>query len=352
MKVNGQLENAGLEQRGAGPTPTPAYPGRLYIDTTFPAAAVPYVYDGTTWQKLLISYQQTPNDIVNLGLAVSVQSSAMTIAIKQSDGSTDPLAAQPVYVSFRSATSANGSYIQRSLAAASSLVVPASATLGMSNAVPKYLWLYMIDNAGTMEPAICGVRLDDGSIQSSTTISGSATSSSVLYSTTGRSNKAIRLIGRIFVSEATAGTWASLPTEITLNPKNAPAKCMAAYYGDNTTYADTNLVQFNNKIFDNLNAVVTGGSWLFTCPVGHAGPYRVTVTADVLSAVTTGWKIQVNSVSIGSYLNPTVGKAMSTTLPINLKEGDTVKLIATNALQMENTVAQSPNILIEQLEWS
>lgn len=349
MKILGLLENAGLEQLTSNPTP--AYPGRMYIDITTPSASIPKMYDGTTWQKMLISYQQGSNDILNLGLAVSVASSAMTISLKQADGATDPTALAPVYCSFRSSTVASGSFTQRSATAAASLVVPASATLGMVSAVAKFLWVYLIDNAGTMELAVSSLKFDEGSVQSSTAISAAATSVSVLYSTTSRSSKAIRCIGRLLVTEATAGTWASLPTEIAINPKQPVAMCAAAYYADNTTYADGNTVQWNNKIFDNLNAVTTGASWLFTVPVGYGGLYEVTLTADFISSATTGWQINVNGVGSGWYANPVAGKALSVSNSYLLAAGDTIRVIAVAALQMDITNVKAPNILIRQIAW-
>lgn len=349
MKILGLLENAGLEQLTSNPTP--AYPGRMYIDITTPSASIPKMYDGTTWQKMLISYQQGSNDILNLGLAVSVASSAMTISLKQADGATDPTALAPVYCSFRSSTVASGSFTQRSATAAASLVVPASATLGTVSAVAKFLWVYLIDNAGTMELAVSSLKFDEGSVQSSTAISAAATSASVLYSTTSRSSKAIRCIGRLLVNEATAGTWASLPTEIAINPKQPPALCLAAYYGTNTTYADGDIVQFNTKIHDNYNAVVTGASWLFTVPTGCGGLYRVNFSSDIISSATTGIRFIKTGTGVGQYFNPVAGKTLTAGNTYLLAAGDTIRFNAIAALQMDITDVGGPNILIQQLTW-
>lgn len=52
MKIYGQLEKAGLEQIAASTT-TPAWPGRVYMDITNAAKAIPRVYNGTQWLQLL-----------------------------------------------------------------------------------------------------------------------------------------------------------------------------------------------------------------------------------------------------------------------------------------------------------
>lgn len=160
----------------------------------------------------------------NLGLAVSVASNAMTIALKQSDGSTAPAAApNDVKIGMRSSTATTGGFNLRSVAAALSIVIPSGATLGQTSAVNQYVWVYALDNAGTVELAVSGVSVfADNSIQSSTTISSGATSGSTLYSTTGRSNVPIRLIGRLLVNETTAGTWAANTTDIVLAPRPVP----------------------------------------------------------------------------------------------------------------------------------
>lgn len=51
MKVNGQLEDAGLEQIAAATT-LPASRGRMYMDISSPGAGVERIYDGTNWKQV------------------------------------------------------------------------------------------------------------------------------------------------------------------------------------------------------------------------------------------------------------------------------------------------------------
>lgn len=153
----------------------------------------------------------------NLGLAASVSSNALTIALKINDGSTDPTADSPVTIGFRSATSANGNFNLRSVTSALSLVISQGSTLGTTSGVPAYLWVYALDNAGTVELAVSQTRFDEGSIVSTTAEggAGAADSNRVIYSTTSRSNVPIRIIGRLLVTQ-TSTNWNAAPTEITL----------------------------------------------------------------------------------------------------------------------------------------
>lgn len=159
------------------------------------------------------------NAVNNLGLACSVGASALTISLKTKAG-TDPAGGDQVKISFRNATPSTGTYNIRSSAAATSLVISSGSTLGTVSGVESYLFVYVIDNAGTIELGVSSKLFDEGLIASSTAEGGAggADSSSILYSTTARSNVPIRLIGRLTVTEATAGTWATTPSVITLLP--------------------------------------------------------------------------------------------------------------------------------------
>ncbi len=159
-------------------------------------------------------------EVFNLGLTATVSSNALTIALKQSDASTNPSASSPVTIGFRSATSTTGSYTRRNSTAATSLVISSGSSLGQVNAKAGYVYVYAIDNAGTIELAASSTLYDEGSTISTTAEGGAggATSAYLIYSTTARSNVAIRLIGRILATETTAGTWASAVSEISVLP--------------------------------------------------------------------------------------------------------------------------------------
>lgn len=119
----------------------------------------------------------------------------------------------PTTLDFRSATLTTGVPNTRTVGSALTLVVPASATLGTVSATQARLALLAIDNAGTVELAIVnlagGVNLDETTLISTTAISAAATSASVVYSTTARTNVPFRVVGFLDITETTAGTWAT-----------------------------------------------------------------------------------------------------------------------------------------------
>lgn len=177
-----------------------------------------------SWTSFSSSSPTQSYELYNLGLSTSVGSNALTINLKQADGSTDPASGTgAVSIGFRSSTASSGAYNIRNVNAALSITVPSGATLGQTSAVDQYVWVYALDNAGTVELAVSGVSLfPNNSIQSSTTIGAGSTSGTTLYSTTGRSNVPIRLIARLLVNETTAGTWASNTTDVVLAPTPYP----------------------------------------------------------------------------------------------------------------------------------
>lgn len=158
----------------------------------------------------------------NVGLAATVSSNALTIALKQADGATDCASAAPCIVPFRSSTAATGSYSDVSVTSSNAVTVPSSTTLGTTSGATHLIYVYAINNAGTVElGVVVGQQLDEGKLQSSTAVSGGS-SQGVLYSGTARTSKSVKLLGRLTISETTAGTWASNPTEVAIASFSSP----------------------------------------------------------------------------------------------------------------------------------
>jgi len=139
-------------------------------------------------------------------VTASVASNALTVTLN------------PTVLDFRSSTLTTGTVTTISVPAAISVVVPSGATLGTVNAIQSRLAVIAINNAGTVELAVVnesgGNNLDETTLLTTTTISAGATSASTVYSTTGRSNVAFRVVGYIESTQSTAGTWATAPSTI------------------------------------------------------------------------------------------------------------------------------------------
>lgn len=174
---------------------------------------------GSTWASSAPASTSIPTrsyEISNLGLTATVSGGAMTVALKQSDTTQNPsTGASAVLIGFSTLT---GGYAQRSVTGALSMAVSSGASLGHQNGITHYLYVYALDNAGTVELAVSTKQFDEGVLQTTTAMSGAASSAGTLYSTSARTKKAIRLIGRLKVNEPTAGTWSVAPSEIAISP--------------------------------------------------------------------------------------------------------------------------------------
>ncbi len=155
-------------------------------------------------------------------ISASVAANALTIS------------ASALALDFRSATLTSGTVTPIS-GTPSNLVVPSSATLGTTNAIQSDLYILALNNAGTIELAVVnstgGVDLSETGVISTTAISAAATSASVIYSTTARTNVAYRVVGLVRSTQATAGTWATTPSLIQGQGGNALNAMMSLGYG-------------------------------------------------------------------------------------------------------------------------
>ncbi len=236
--------------------------------------------DGTnqsTWATPSGS-QTNPVQFSNYNLTTSVSSNALTIALKTAAGA-DPSAGDAVNIAFRNTTSATGDYTVVGATAATSLVIPSGASLGQQSGVANFFYVYAINNAGTVELAVSTKLYDETTLQNSTTISSGATSGVTIYSTTGRSSKAVRLLSRMTSTQTTAGTWAAVPSEIGLGHSftmTIPDAMVVAVPGNGHGSTNTKVRRFSGS-------TTTGGTITFadsatlgsTFTVNRAGIYSV-----------------------------------------------------------------------------
>lgn len=159
-------------------------------------------------------------EISNCSIAASVGSSAITVALKDSSGS-DPSGGSPCKIGFRSATAATGTYSQVSTTAAVSVVISNGSSLGCTVSASCSLYVYAINNAGTVVLGVISQKqVDEGTVQSSTAEGGSggADSAGVMYTTSAQTGKAARLIGRVTITPAASFAWSSSPSEVSNVP--------------------------------------------------------------------------------------------------------------------------------------
>src|SRR5207253_6874470 len=83
------------------------------------------------------------------------------------------------------------------------------------NATIDFLYVYAIDNGGTVELAVSTEDLwTEGILWDTTALSAGSSSRTTLYSTTARTQVPIRFLGKMLATQTAAGTWAAAPTQI------------------------------------------------------------------------------------------------------------------------------------------
>lgn len=154
----------------------------------------------------------------------SAVSHTWTVALKTLGGA-DASATCPIFIAFRHGTAGDGSRVMRKVTGALSMVISSGSTLGHTSGANHDVFVYAIDNAGTVELAVSklspGVATFGSTRLVSTTAeggAGAADSGTVAYSTTARSNVPWVCLGRAVSNQATAGTWDAAAVQVDMAP--------------------------------------------------------------------------------------------------------------------------------------
>lgn len=162
------------------------------------AASWSFAFEGSS----NIPYKQIPT------ITASVATNILTLGLN------------PCSLDFRSSTASSGATTTRQVTSAISMTVSNGSTLGTVSGILSKLAVLAIDNAGTVELAVVNANayglLDERTLISTTSEGGTGTADSgtVIYSTTARTSVPFRIVGYIESTQATAGAWASSPSNI------------------------------------------------------------------------------------------------------------------------------------------
>lgn len=245
---------------------------------------------------------KSPFQLDNAGLSVSVAASALTIALKQLDGSSDATAIAPINIAFRSGTLTSGAINKREITSSLSITVPSGATLGHTSAVAGLIYVYAVDNSGTISLAVSSQPVNENELQSVTAITTGSDTLGTLYGT-ALSSKPVRLLGRLVSTQTTAGTWDAAPTEVSIvapgwdaNFESYPweAWTPTGSWSTNTTYTG-----YKRRVGQNLEGMVL---------IALSGAPEVTsLTVTLPDSLSSDSTVAMSS---GSYISPVgIGEA-------------------------------------------
>lgn len=154
-------------------------------------------------------YQGAAGLLKNVGLQCVANTGAMTVALKQNDGTSNPEAGLDITeVTFRSTTLTSGGQTLISFDEAMSLTIPSGATLGFANGQNARVFVYLYYDGTNKGVAVSARDLDERRLFSLTEIGTDADSSQAIYADANRTGAAVRKIGEFSVDAiTTAGTW-------------------------------------------------------------------------------------------------------------------------------------------------
>lgn len=250
---------------------------------------------GTTWA------------LNNVRFTATVSANALTFTLLTKAGNT-PSATDPIHMLFRSATASSGTYINAQITSAMTITVPSGAELGTVANVPARIYFLLAEEGSgtafrpsvfqpvvTSGSSITHTALNEAALWNGSTIGVGSDSGGTIYGTSGVSNRPIRIIGYIEISQATPGTWASSPTVLSLHRDGA------AKPGD--------VVQRNNVVFtsaqdiasvtpqDDTIPAVTEGAQVTTAtilPMSATSLLRISAQAHGAVNATNSWTIHVH----------------------------------------------------------
>ncbi len=212
-------------------------------------------------------------------------------------------------IGFRSSTAATGTVTARYISAAITVVLSSGSTSGCLSAVDCYEYIYAVDSgAGVVLGVANNLVIDQGSVYTTTVLAGSGAddSSATLYTTATQTSKPVRLLSRIKIQEATAGTWVSDSTEIANWPFNTPAP-KATYRSVTTT---------DSVLTTDETMKLSGSSFTSTLPtaVGVTGKrykyiHAGTSLTQIYTLATTSSQT-IGGVASGSYILYTAGETL------------------------------------------
>jgi hypothetical protein len=302
----------------------------LYVGTnvltTLPGSTAGILRTGSGYDSWIPSNEYGLN-LIGGSIVCSVAASALTIAIKTDSGADPSATGDGVNVLFRNATLTGGDTTQLVLTAATSLVITSGATMGALNGLPFRLWVVGFNDAGTFRLGVinCMGRggpnntatqifpLDSWNPKSSTLMSATSDNAATFYTGVAVSAKAFTVLGFLDYDSglSTAGTWASVPTRISLWRLGMPLP-------GNT-----------------IQTVYTEGS---TSSNRTSSTFAASVVTASITPVSPQNAVKIIASATGQAANPTI-------LQTEIRRGTTLRVGMATQLQINANVINIPMVL-------
>ena len=282
-------------------------------------------------------------------ITATVGSNALTITLN------------PTSLDFRDTPLTSGTVNTRKVAAAISLIVPSTATLGSISTVASRLAVLAIDNAGTVELAISnlsgGNNLDETTLISTNAVATTCTFTGAIAITTGILTLSATGTGTLALGMALTGTNVASGTVVqTLlsgsqgangstyqtNQFTAAASTAMTGVAGSKVYSTTARTSLPFRVVGFLDATeATAGTWV-TAPSTIQGGGGQALTTMSNFGYNQSWKNLTGFRSVGVTYTNTTNKPILVMVMINANSGVSILVngidIANNTGSMANTV--------------
>jgi hypothetical protein len=207
----------------------------------------------------------------------------------------------PLDIAFRQSATV-GLPIVRRIVSATSITVPAGATLGFGANYAGLVAVYAVDTGSGVVIGVSGVgpgkNLDDTTLESTTLLNTSSDAAFTIYTANAQANVAIRLLGYVLITGgAIAGDWSNAPSLLSAMPFK---------HGNFSEHAGSYIVSD------------TPGSSTYSCDASRSNSYNVTVFASATFTMNAP-TFPIGGFSYIWFLNVGATAVTTITWPANFK---------------------------------
>ena len=284
------------------------------VNPVTPDAVGDFVVGETASNAISVPLPMGGSPVVNGRVSLSVSGSALIITMLGADGNSLS-ASNALFARMPQGNPLDGTVAVRKHTSTLTMTVSHGSTLGTANGATTPLYVYLLDNAGTLELAISATYYGQQSVRSTTAEGGAggADTFTTIYSTTARTSIPIVPIMKWDCAQTSAGVWLSITGEKQLAPIENRITLGAEQASTSGTAIDfVNLPAGVKRVTVMFVGVSTNGSSLICVRLGDSGGVENTGYAGNAFGATAG---------------AVVGAASNATALILLSAGDATRAL-------------------------
>ena len=273
------------------------------VNPVTPDAVGDFVVGETASNAISVPLPMGGSPLVNGRVSLSVSGSALIITMVGADGASLS-ASNALFARMPQGNPLDGTVAVRKHTSTLTMTVSHGSTLGTANGATTPLYVYLLDNAGTLELAISATYYGQQSVRSTTAEGGAggADTFTTIYSTTARTSVPIVPILKWDCAQTSAGVWLSVTGEKQVAPGDGGWFTKGIILGTEQATTSGTAIDFTGipigvkRLTVMFNGVSVSGSSLIVIQLGDSGGIETSnylansfgaTTAAVIGAAST-----------------------------------------------------------------